>query len=119
MCILTLSALRLTKRGTGSPLAEPADCACAALVQNAPAQRPPAHAAKTITNRARLACLIARRKPVWSEPTQPGAFVLKRPSDREGRAPPAPRWAAGEFRRARLKRTERAGKKRELRTTRE
>src|SRR4029078_13077739 len=98
-----------------SPLAEPADCA-----RTAPVQPVPASAAKNITNRARLGCVMrGAMNQLGVNGRRPGAFVLKRPSDREGRAPPAPRWAAGEFRRARLKRTERAGKKRELRTTRE
>src|SRR5690349_2313339 len=80
MCMLTLSALRLTKRGTGSPLAEPADWASAG-----PAPMVPALAAKITTSRARQACFMRDAQNQFEcYGRSPGAFVLTRPSGTEG-----------------------------------
>src|SRR4029079_6184830 len=83
MCMFTLSAFRVTKRGPGSPLAEPADWARAATIPLAAAD-----AATIITTRARLTCVMRNaNEPVRSDGSRPGAFVLKHPSDREGFGP--------------------------------
>ena len=75
-------------------------------------QTAPAAAAKIITNRARLACLMrdANTSSEWNE-RNPGAFVLKRPSGRDRRTSRI-RTAigCGQCRRGRLTSTERAGK---------
>src|SRR5262245_15579385 len=83
MCMLTLSAFRLTKRGTGRPLAGPAACACA------PGACATAMAATMITNRARLAYLMRDAVGTVLEDSDAArCFVLIRPSDTEGRPHP-------------------------------
>src|SRR5262245_33985986 len=92
MCMLTLSAFRLTNRGIGSPLTEPEaiEPVTSALV-SACAAAIPAQAAISITDRYRNFCrmldAVRRRRP---ERPPDGRFVLKRPSDRESQPLPIP-----------------------------
>src|SRR5688572_27284531 len=114
--MLTLSALRLTNRGTGSPLAEPAAWPWADAWgwprEGVGLEATATATAKTITNRARWTCLMLTPDKLFEKRTPPGCFVLIRPSDTEAiwteRLAPTRTRGVPQCRSARLRRAERA-----------